>query len=371
MIKIAKNSELADTSHKASLCGEPREALIEIASWKYDDHLLQLTKIYFADVYKNTNGISLDGKQIREKFLDDFDFRKSLIVFGQEKWLWMDNREVRKAMTHRMNFEWENVDDMKKEYSSQIKKMFFEKGKTEAEDMIEAEDPILSLLKDEDKKKVILSKKYWGDIKTFTKLSTILSFSDSEQQKNIIEYLVPDDLQINIPLAWRKEIIDITWVNSLYNILHRRVNKSSANQHWEREKKDEMEKNIITYITTKQFAKDIPHKTMIDIINQIWKLYYRSSSDAKNFAKFLIEFLEWIEIQKLSINKDVIEVFECCMLFFWENHPSVFHLRNDKIDLAIIEEQRKGRRHIDYEIRSWIEYLKQCMQIWKNNEKES
>jgi hypothetical protein len=81
MAKITKNSELAETASKVALCEDPREAWIEISSGKYDAHFLKLATIYFADVYKNNNNISLDGAKIRQMFLENFDFRKSLIEF--------------------------------------------------------------------------------------------------------------------------------------------------------------------------------------------------------------------------------------------------------------------------------------------------
>lgn len=363
MAKIAKNSELNHAAYKTSLCKDAKEAWIEISSWRYDGHFLQLANIYFADIYKNTNELSLNGTQIRERFLKDFSFRKSLILFGQEKWLWIDNREVRNVMTHQMNFEWESIDDIKQNYSSQIKQIFFEKKKSTEDEVSQKDDPILSLLKGEDKKKVILSKKYEGNIKTFTRLSTILCLADAKQQKDIIKYLVPNDLQSDISLEWRKEIIDITWANSIYEIINRDTS-SYVNEH-------KMREDIISYIMTKNLAKDISPAAMVDIIKNKSSLFYAPVKDIDKleFAKFLIEFLEWIGAQEWSVDKDTIEALELCLSFFWKNnYIDTIYLHNKKIDIAFIEKKLKSK-DTPYEITKWIKYLKEYME-WKKTLKK-
>lgn len=358
MAKITKNSELFETSSKTSLCEDPREAWIEIASWKYDSHFLKLARIYFAEEYQNTNKLELDGAKIRTMFLENFDFRKSLIEFWQKKWLWSENAQVRNAMTHKMNFEWEDIAKIKEGYTNQIKEMFFKEKKIEGGEITEVDDPILLLLKESDQKKVVLSKKYGWDMKTFTKLFTVLSLADAQQQEDITDYLVAEDLQKSISPKERTEIIDVAGENAIDEVFRRSI-RLQGNQYDSKSGKKRMEQYIISHIISEDFTKNISPKIVYMIIDKIKDLVHFGRSEVTikrlDCIKFVEKFLEWIEVTQSPVDEEMMEAVKKCLYFIWKHYRSDdFCLKNQKIDFSIIRESISIETMYFAEMLQWI-----------------
>ena len=346
MAKIAKNSELAETSSKVVLCEDPREARIEISSWKYDDHFLRLATIYFSDVYKNTNNLDLDGSKIRQMFLKNFDFRKSLIEFWQKKWLWLDNLHVRNMMTHQMNFEWEDIDKIKKDYANQVKEMFFKDKKSDESEVPEAKDPILLLLQEDDKQKVILSKRYWGDMKTFTRLCAILQFADAKEQKDVLQLLVSNDSRSGIASNCSREMIDALWDDAITEILSRGSNRYE----------------IIIHVIDKKMTQNVSAKRMSSFLERERRVLDGSQLSEKLVA-LIMHFLQWLDLTSAPIKEDVLIALEKCFLAIQNNYHShdIVDFSKTKINFGVVEKALAKKIAENWTLKAGVELCKKSI----------
>ena len=344
-----RNKEDLSKESQSHICEDAREARLEIASWKYDDELLWIVKKYFSDTYKNQNGLDISKENIRNTFLQDFELRKSLIEFGQAKGLGKQNPQVREALKKQMTFEGESRDEIRNGYTKQIQAAFFVKQeskneKADDEDVSEKKDPLLSLLNEWDQTKVILAKKYGGQIQTYTKLIAILSFADTDEQEKILKYLVGDEVKKHITQEETLKIIDMVAENAYDYIPYHYKHFL----YYEREEKnwdiDSLIDTII-YIIGKFKAKKISLESISKRLNAInFPLYEREEKDRKERITKSIEALIH-GLDKETVEKEYFTWLKNLFKFIDGNrfHRDI-HINNKYIDLGKMEKTYKEKK---------------------------
>ena len=343
-----RNKEDLSKESQSHICEDAREARLEIASWKYDDELLWLVKKYFSDTYKNENRLDISKENIRNTFLQNFELRKSLIEFGQTKGLGKQNPQVREALKKQMTFEGEGIDEIRKGYNKQIQETFFVKQepkdeKDSEEKASEKKDPILSLLNEWDQTKVILAKKYWWQIQTYTKLIAILNFADSGEQEKILKYLVGDDIKKHITQEETFKIIDIVGENSYDNIPYHYKHFL----YYEKLEKDwDVDSLIdtIIYIIGKFKTKKISLEPVNKKLNALNFLRYerQEKNRKEEITKSIEELIHGLD--KETVEKESFTWLKDLFKFIDDNR---FHrdipINNKYIDLGKMEKQYKEK----------------------------
>lgn len=335
-----KKNELLDIIPESSLCEDAREAWLEIASGKYDEKIKKIVKVYFTENYKNNNDLTLDWKQLRETFLENFDFRKSLIKFWQIKWLGKDNEQVREALKKQMTCEGETIEEIRNNYNKSIQRIFFENKKETKNKDEEETDPILEILSEWDQTKVILTKKYWWNIQTWTKLLALLKFADSKEQKDILDYLIGEDCKRHIETENIFKIIDLTEDNVYSNIW----------SIWRYKKWDEKKTLtwIISYIIDKHTRKEISIRWFCDAFPLHHFRRIDITEEERNKLKEIIENL-FKKLNKESIEQELFKWLEHIFEIIDKINVKIT-IKNKNINIPQIwEEYRKrGRFNLHY-----------------------
>ena len=247
-----------------------------------------------------------------------------------------------------MTFEGEGIDEIRKGYNKQIQETFFVKQepkdeKDSEEKASEKKDPILSLLNEWDQTKVILAKKYWWQIQTYTKLIAILNFADSGEQEKILKYLVGDDIKKHITQEETFKIIDIVGENSYDNIPYHYKHFL----YYEKLEKDwDVDSLIdtIIYIIGKFKTKKISLEPVNKKLNALNFLRYerQEKNRKEEITKSIEELIHGLD--KETVEKESFTWLKDLFKFIDDNR---FHrdipINNKYIDLGKMEKQYKEK----------------------------